>query len=147
NVVRDPVRAGQGLGQGGLGIEGQDDDGNGHCCLPLASSDRAPARTSAYILSNSTATLDQSQRARTLALAASAILAWASASSSRPAAAAANRSASTGSATPAPSPTISRQMFTFLEITTGVPQAMASTTAMPKFSLAEGNRNSAASAK
>src|SRR5262249_35460742 len=88
NVVRDPVRAGQGLGQGGLGIEGQDDDGNGHRCLPLASSDRAPAKTSAYILSNSTATLDQSQRARTLALAASAILAWASASSSRRAAAA-----------------------------------------------------------
>src|ERR1700730_9183033 len=41
---------------------------------------------------------------------------------------------SSSSAKPAPSFTISRQMFTLFEIKTGVAQARASTTAMPKFS-------------
>src|SRR5438105_10223056 len=41
---------------------------------------------------------------------------------------------SSSSAKPAPSFTISRQMFTLFEMRTGVAQASASTTAMPKFS-------------
>ena len=61
--------------------------------------------------------------------------------------AAAKAPASGGSARPAPSATISRQILTRSETITGVPQAIASTTAMPKFSLEEGSRKRSASLK
>src|SRR5260370_15773071 len=51
---------------------------------------------------------------------------------------------SSSSAKPAPSFTISRQMLTLFEIKTGVAQASASTTAMPKFSWWEGKTNPSA---
>src|SRR6266404_5990234 len=51
---------------------------------------------------------------------------------------------SSSSAKPEPSFTISRQMLTLFEIKTGVAQASASTTAMPKFSWWEGKTNPSA---
>src|SRR5947209_2712007 len=51
---------------------------------------------------------------------------------------------SSSSAKPEPSFTISRQMLTVFEIKTGVAQASASTTAMPKFSWCEGKTNPSA---
>src|SRR5207253_2330613 len=51
---------------------------------------------------------------------------------------------SSSSAKPEPSFTISRQMLTLFEIKTGVAQASASTTAMPKFSWCEGKTNASA---
>ena len=61
--------------------------------------------------------------------------------------AAAKASTFGASSLPAPSATISRQIFTRSETSTGVPQAIASTTAMPKFSVEDGSTNSAASTK
>ena len=52
--------------------------------------------------------------------------------------------ASSGCTIPPPSSAISRQMFTLSEISTGSPQASASTTAMPKFSWCEGSMNTSA---
>src|SRR5437660_10312295 len=51
---------------------------------------------------------------------------------------------SSSSAKPEPSFTISRQMLTLFEIKTGVAQASASTTAMPKFSWWQGKTNPSA---